>query len=117
MRYARHFCVVGLLLLCCGCAILPAGKGQKEQTQEIEDGGRGAAKTEWRIAGTVEAVDKKYGYVVIECEIMPPAGAEAQVYRGQDKVGKVEFQSRFDPPYYTADILDGKPRKGDLVVY
>jgi len=70
-----------------------------------------------KVAGEIGAVNEEFDYIVVRCELAPPAGAEAKVFRGKQQVATLRFSRISDYPYFSADILDGDPAKGDLVVY
>lgn len=65
--------------------------------------------------GSVIRVNAEKRYVVIECAVLPRAGEEARVFRGEVAVGKVRFARQISFPYAAADVLEGEPATGDRV--
>lgn len=63
--------------------------------------------------GEIVRVNAAAGYVVAECSVLPSAGEEATVIRGNQAAGRIRFTGQVRPPYAVADILAGRPLAGD----
>lgn len=66
------------------------------------------------VAGRVMHVNGREGHVILECASLPSAGEEAKVYRGEELVGRLRVSGPGRFPFVAADILEGRPREGDL---
>ena len=66
-------------------------------------------------AASVIRVNPRHGYVILECTVLPNAGEEAKVYRGDDVVAELRVTERRRGSFVAADILRGTPQAGDAV--
>jgi hypothetical protein len=67
------------------------------------------------IIGRVLHVNTNYNYVILQCGSLPSTAEEAKVYREDAVVARLKI-SGFDRfPFVAADVIDGRPRKGDVV--
>jgi hypothetical protein len=46
---------------------------------------------------------------------VPAPGSQLTLYRAKERVASVKITEPMRPPFITADILDGKPERGDEV--
>lgn len=75
-----------------------------------------AQKPEERFfSGKILRYNAEHRYVVVECAVLPRAGEEATVFRGEIPIGRVRFGGKVSFPYATADLLDGSPMVGDRI--
>jgi hypothetical protein len=65
--------------------------------------------------GHVLHVNAPRGYVVVQCGSLPSLGEEAKVFRGEQAVARLRISGPSQPPFVTADVLDGEPQAGDTV--
>ena len=63
--------------------------------------------------GEIVSVNEGAGFVVTRVEVLPDAGQEATVFDQGNVVGRIRFTSILRPPYVAADLVEGRPRRGD----
>lgn len=63
--------------------------------------------------GEVVRVNEAEGLVVTRAAVLPEAGQEAKVFSEEGEVGRIRFTSALHFPYVAAEILEGRPRRGD----
>ena len=81
----------------------------------------GAARVEQTPAELGTAVAKvvsassEHRFVVIDfgSRVMPTAGTQVAIFRGNKRVGAVRITEPTRPPFATADIVDGEAHVGD----
>ncbi len=68
--------------------------------------------------GTVAQVDMQYDFVVIDIGGEPAieSGSTLFLQRADKEVGKVKVGTQSLRPFVVADILDGEPMPGDIVL-
>lgn len=64
-------------------------------------------------AGEILRVNEAERLVVVRAAVLPEAGQEATVFGKEGAVGRIRFTAAQRPPYTTAEILEGRPRRGD----
>ena len=64
-------------------------------------------------AGEILRVNEAERLVVVRAAVLPEAGQEATVFGKEGVVGRIRFTAAQRPPYTTAEILEGRPRRGD----
>lgn len=64
-------------------------------------------------AGEILRVNEAERLVVVRAAVLPEAGQEATVFGKEGVVGRIRFTSALRPPYTAAEILEGRPRRGD----
>jgi len=64
-------------------------------------------------AGYILRVNEAERLVVVHAAVLPEAGQEATVSGREGEVGRIRFTSVLSPPYMAAEILEGRPRRGD----
>lgn len=64
-------------------------------------------------AGEILRVNAAERLVVVHAAVLPEAGQEATVFGKEGVVGRIRFTSAPRPPYCVADILEGRPQRGD----
>ena len=64
--------------------------------------------------GEIMQVNEAGRFVVVRAAVLPEAGQEATVFAEEGVVGRIRFTSSLRPPYMAADIVEGRPRRGDL---
>lgn len=64
-------------------------------------------------AGEILRVNAAERLVVAHAAVLPEAGQEATVFGKEGVVGRIRFTSAPHPPYCVADILEGRPQRGD----
>lgn len=74
-----------------------------------------ARPADLQLSGKVIRVNAEQAYVLVECAVLPNAGEEARVLRGEHEVGRVRFSGPFSFPYATADVVEGQPMVGDRI--
>ena len=65
------------------------------------------------LTGEIVRVNEAERLVVGYAAHLPEAGQEATVFSKEGEVGRIRFTSASRPPYRTAEILEGRPRRGD----
>lgn len=63
--------------------------------------------------GYVVRVNEAERLVVVHAAVLPEAGQEATVSGRDGEAGRIRFTSVLSPPYMAAEILEGRPRRGD----
>ena len=100
------FAVLGPLLLLCSCQTPPS------TTPET------IAPTNTTVSldiGFVAHVNEKMGYVILRCAVLPSEGEEVRVYRNEKETACLRVSGPKRPPYLSADVLSGAPRRDDRV--
>jgi len=64
-------------------------------------------------AGEILRVNAAERLVVGHAAVLPEAGQEATVFGKEGVVGRIRFTSTPRPPYCVAEILEGRPQRGD----
>ena len=64
-------------------------------------------------AGEILRVNAAERLVVVHAAVLPEAGQEATVFGKEGVVGRIRFTAAPRPPYCVADILEGRPQRGD----
>lgn len=64
-------------------------------------------------AGEILRVNTAERLVVGHAAVLPEAGQEATVFGKEGVVGRIRFTSTPRPPYCVAEILEGRPQRGD----
>lgn len=64
-------------------------------------------------AGEILRVNAAERLVVVHAAVLPEAGQEATVFGREGVVGRIRFTSTLRPPYGAAEILEGRPQRGD----
>jgi hypothetical protein len=64
-------------------------------------------------AGEILRVNAAEGLVVVHAAVLPEAGQEATVFGKEGVVGRIRFTSALRLPYCAAEILEGRPQRGD----
>jgi len=59
--------------------------------------------------------DEKFVILEFTSNEFPAPGSQLTLYRGKDRIATVKVTEPMRPPFITADILDGKPGRGDEV--
>ena len=67
------------------------------------------------VAGKIIYVNERDRYVVVECEVLLSGMKEANVYRDSQWVGQLLLSGPVSYPFMVADVVDGKPQKGDRI--
>lgn len=72
---------------------------------------------EWTIrpAGAVLSVDPHQHFVVFESSFRFRAGQQVTAMRGGRPVARLIVHTQSRPPFYVADIHEGRPEPGDLI--
>lgn len=67
--------------------------------------------------GTISFIDEENGFVLVDAETLAGAlpGEPLVCIANQSETGMLRMSSLRNPPFIVADIISGKPRKGDLV--
>ncbi|MBN1268642.1 MAG: hypothetical protein JXB04_03565 [Kiritimatiellae bacterium] len=105
----RWFSAALACLLCAGCGTLRGRRAPAEPPPEPQ------IITRVVPAASVIRVNPEHRYVILECTVLPNAGEEAKVYRGDDVVAELRVTERRRGSFVAADILSGVPRAGDAV--
>ncbi len=74
-----------------------------------------AAGVQARPCGTVIRARSRDGWVVLECPLSPAAGSEVALVRGGEAVARVRITAHRRGSYVVAEIVDGRPRAGDVI--
>lgn len=98
----RWFAGLGLLLAA-GCASAP------HEQAATPPSGPGP------LLGEVIQVRAGHRYVVLACAVLPSAGEEATVFRGNRAVGRVRVTPPVSGDVVACDLIEGDARKGDKV--
>lgn len=64
-------------------------------------------------AGEILRVNAAERLVVVRAAVLPEAGQEATVLGKEGVVGRIRFTAALRPPYGAAEILEGRPQRGD----
>jgi hypothetical protein len=67
------------------------------------------------LRGEVLRVNTRERYAVVRCTVLPTSGKEVTVFRRDQPVGKLRITDPRSPPYATADIVEGRPMRGDRI--
>ena len=65
--------------------------------------------------GTIIHVNVHHRYVIIQSRVLLHPGDEANVYAGQQRVGRVRASVSRRSPFVVADIVEGRPEVGHVV--
>lgn len=65
--------------------------------------------------GEIIRVNQREGYVVLHGTVLPSEGKEVTVFRGDRPVAVLRITRPVHPPFATADIVEGRPMRGDRI--
>jgi hypothetical protein len=68
-------------------------------------------------AARIFRVNTEEGFAILKCTVLPMAGEEATVFRGDRTVASLRISRGHRGPFAVADIIDGDVQRNDLVVY
>lgn len=118
-RHARSALMAGLAgiaLLSASCATAPPPRAPDPVDKTWETIVRKMEnRHEVRIIGTVATVNRRDGFAILQCRVLPKAGQEVKVYSRGAMSALLKIGSARDFPYVCADILAGEPARGDIV--
>lgn len=65
------------------------------------------------VSGEILRVNEAERFVVVRAAVLPEPGQEATVFDWEGVAGRIRFTTELRPPYMAADIVEGRPRRGD----
>ena len=113
--YTIAFRICTLLLLCVGLVTGCATQKQAAIEKPKDFGKPRLLAPSQSVIGQIVRVNQKHMYVLVQCEVLPTEGQEANVYSGENNVARIQISGPHKKPFMAADILAGAPRVGDKV--
>lgn len=93
-----------------------ATNGEGPTSQESTESTKISESTVDSDVGTIVRVNNVDRYVIVDCRRLPSPGEEAKVVRNHWQAGTIRFSGPRHRPFASADIVNGQPEVGDLVL-